>query len=1267
MDDTLPALGELLADLESPHVEVRARALRGLERSACLSSLAAVRRVASADPDPSVRFEARRFLASLSERLRPDDFGPAAGSNLPRYRAMLADPEPAVRVKVVRALATAIAPEIPGLLEEALRTERDAFVVATLLQALVAVRSAAAVPLVGPYLTHADPRVRATAVETLEATGDPAVLPLVAPMLQDPHHRVQVAAARAVRRHAPEAVLACVDGMLTSESEVVVRSALYVLRYFDEPIALPRLRAGLTHPARESRQMAARSLEALAARGSQGALGLSEWNALEERSSPDESVSRRERPPVEAQLGERLLSADVTTQVEALLEASRLARTDLLPSVLALLSSGTNPRAVATAASTVGALGTSEHISALAPLLSAADPRVRANAVESIGLLAGAKGHPCVIPALDDANNRVRANAVVALRGCKSVDVLPVLRGMASSPHPRFRMSAVWAAARVVDGPAITILSTLLASDDPDTARRARSALAALAPTVPQAAETLRDATLREQTETVPPMQPAELERLIFDLGHDSREVRLRTLEAAAHVKHPTLLQAVRELLKDDDPTVRRAARASARAMLRGPDSGAASPAALAAFSDGLRGDAPTAGRTLEHALELAVSCGARLVATAIHEALPGESRPFIRASLLSLLGLLGDSSSVPLARAFLRDPDARVRANAIDALELAGNDSDLLATSICLADPEPRVRGAAIRAAMRLSPEVFVGHLQGMLLAPAVAERAAALHVVRTLKLPGTLELLRRHFEQETHPKLLEACADALARLDHPLPPTRASQLLAELPPGDRRSALEAALAAHAPRMAEPSGEQPGASETCDVALNLKELASGPAPVRLADVLPHARAKDRRLRMAAVAVVARIESDDAAELLRELVRDRDSSVAIEALRALAKRSRDAALESLHAMAGPGRPWEVRRALELAESLGDPALAQVALRVLERPPHGSFVEPLERLIVAWGTSETLSELVRAHDSAGPDRKHFIAELIHVLGRKLEIPPTRLHREFPLELPARTAPAAPVARDVLPQAGPAGAPSGLSPILAGIALYVFMMTAALWMFWPEGAAGSVTLRADADLHSAPTLRRRIEFNARAADRNSPRFASASFRDRYREALADNVNPSVSEIEAQLRKELRANGLVSESFLKLLTLDRADAQYQLELDRAAARLERGEIDAALSLMEEALLAVDPEHVLARLAILRALESAARAGRRHAAAADALQRLCVEERKLLDVTLDAAQQAGATAEEIAGMRATFEANQKSKLEASRTGALLTGAKGP
>src|SRR5204863_5424451 len=68
-------------------------------------------------------------------------------------------------------------------------------------------------------------------------------------------------------------VLAVVDRLLASADELAVRSGLFVLRYFDEATALPRLTWALGKRAPEVRRMAARSLASLARSGSPEALG----------------------------------------------------------------------------------------------------------------------------------------------------------------------------------------------------------------------------------------------------------------------------------------------------------------------------------------------------------------------------------------------------------------------------------------------------------------------------------------------------------------------------------------------------------------------------------------------------------------------------------------------------------------------------------------------------------------------------------------------------------------------------------------------------------------------------------------------------------------------------------------------------------------------------------------------------------------------------------------------------------------------------------
>lgn len=1041
---TPPSLTQLLRDLESPLEDVRATALHGLSTFPSLAILRAVRRVAGTDASPTVRAAARQLLAEALGKLTIA--APAGESDAPaRLRALLSSPEPQVRARVACALATEQAPDVAGLLAAALAEEKDPVVIGSLLQALAASGGAQFTAPIAAHLSSADPRVRATAVEALEATGDQSILPRLLPLLDDPHHRVRAMVARAVQAHDRQAVLACVDGMLAHAEEVVVRSALYVLRFFDGAAALPRLRDHVASDSAASRKMAIESVAFLARKGSAPAgqmlARLKEVFAAGEVAAPEADA------PVESPLGARLLSDRQDVRVAAVREVVRAGREDLLPVLRSRLTVEKDVRVLATLVSALGRMGTAGDVDAIAGWLKAEDHRLRANAVEAVGLLKPGGAEELLSPALSDAHHRVRANAVVALHFTPGSRAYAVLREMAAHADPHFAASAIWAAASIATADSVAVLAGLCAAPSGEVAARARNALAELAPVMREAAAALEQVKARPAPAAAPAVariDEAEKQRLLLDLKRDSAPGKLAALKALLAGADAGLLPVVRPLMQEQDAAVRRAAREVVRASLA-----AARPTAsadqLGRYDAELRAGQAQARKVLDAVLDVALECGLSGTAAMLAGRLPAENDPFLRAQLVSSLALLGDASQAPLLKAFLRDPDARVRANAVDALDLLGSPASRAEAMACLTDPDPRVRAAAITASLPVHGEPFTWHLNEMLRSTVVAERAAGLYALRSLDFPERFDLLRDYFALETQPHLYETCAETLAREAHARGPAALELILEKLAPGPKRQLVEhlarkladAAEQAEEGAEAEPAAPREAANDASALfskfqdaqssgeltpdalrkaltrnagAVDVAFLLEAAVQMKLPDVvdlsMPFTHSKDRRLRLAATEALGKLKSPEASDCLSTLVRDKDADVSQTALRQLAAFDQVAALAGVQALLGTGQPDAVRRALEQLESIGDAAQISMIMDLLEAGGATGLTEIVSRLVSAWGDAATLDRLVTMHGKATPNARPMLVKLAVGLREKVGVSAEQLNAR----LSAQAAPA-----------------------------------------------------------------------------------------------------------------------------------------------------------------------------------------------------------------------------------------------------------------
>lgn len=1308
--DSQPGLTQLLKDLESPLEDVRMSALRGLENIPSLAILRAVRRVATTDPSVSLRFEARRFLTAAAEKLPEEDEPPSesrAASPVERFRALLADPDPGMRVKVIRTLVGNLDPAVPELLASVLPQERDPFVVCALLQALSATGDRKVVKLITPYLKDPEARVRASAVEALEAIGDVAVLVRLMPMLSDPHHRVRAVVARAMRAQEREAVLRCVDEMLEAADDRAVRSAAYVLRFFDEETAVPRLSEKLGNPSEETRKMALASLMHLSRKGSVRA---GQVLARTRETPPAGSVLgplETHAPPIATPLEERLDSGDGETIVQTVLESVRLGRDDLMPRLRALLASEPEPRVQATLVSAAGRLGAPVDVNALAPFLAAADPRLRANAVESIGLLAAGRSAELLAPMLADPGNRARANAIVALSSCPEVDVIPHLRMMAADGNPAFAASAVWAASTLASPQSIQVLAELRAHPDPAVAQSARNALSTLAPVMREAAETLDSSSAPPADTGSAPLAESKLQRLLFDLRHDAPEVRAATVRRIATVRDPKLLGAVRDLLRDDDPTVRRTAREAMRALLQGLASAERDPWELAKFEQQLGGGEEEVRRSLDRVLDVAMRCGTQPTAEALARRLPLEEHPFARAGIISSLALIGDASNIQLIQAFVRDPDARVRANAVDALELAGSEEDLLAAVTCLLDSDPRVRAAAIRAAAAIDKEVFLGHLRGMLASQTIADRAAGLYVARTTTMPERFELLREHFVSETQPKLYETCADALARELTAGRPDELRRLMAQLPEGNKKTYLqqavqnisqpltvealaqEAVKQKESPALAELSspysrimdmkrlGELSGQAVRDALAresdpLSISFLLETAAEMKLPDVIelaqPFMKSRDRRVRLAAVEALGKLKSADAVESIAALVRDRDAEVSKRALDQLERLGPGAAMQGVRALLESGQPWAMRRGLELLESTGNREAAMpLVFEILARGGNPGVVEPLSRIVLAWGDADTLEKLAALYQRAPANSRPFLLELGTELSRQLGTPPETFSARFPAELaPQATSEPPPLPSRIRPRASSA-APPGFAleskHLAAGGALLAALFVVGLVALWPrERPRETAGVDFGGPVTPAPP-ESRIVFQTTTRRQTQADFPSYSGGGGG--AIETTPEATLAEIEDRMAIALAPQGIKSKPIIHLMALDYHQDSYRYDIARARDTMKAGAADAALQILETALAQLEPEHLAGRLAVLLALEETCRRARRFERMHEWRTPIKEIERKLFELCAQAGRESGIPEDKIRAALAAFDERDKAKGQLRAASDFFSGAK--
>ncbi|MBI3892312.1 MAG: HEAT repeat domain-containing protein [Candidatus Wallbacteria bacterium] len=308
-------------------------------------------------------------------------------------RAVLASAGPEKRRQAAVELARSGDEAAGAALCEALESEKDSRVQASLIALLPSVREAPRA--LEPFLDSPDPRVRANAVEAVAvALGTPA--PLLVARLSDPHPRVRSAAAAGlVRRASTRALmtqsLGTLRGMLRAGSDAERAAACWALGRIGHPVLIGALSQALVDPELPVRRQAALALERAWAPTALPALHA--------------AAQRAENSSIATELARAIRRLEDRTQSEVLWAMGRLERAER--------------QALAANLSRLG----QEGPTLLARILSIEDPRYRARLAHA---------------ARDVRSSEAREALALALSelGENAVSLVPVLRALVRDRAP---------------------------------------------------------------------------------------------------------------------------------------------------------------------------------------------------------------------------------------------------------------------------------------------------------------------------------------------------------------------------------------------------------------------------------------------------------------------------------------------------------------------------------------------------------------------------------------------------------------------------------------------------------------------------------------------------------------------------------------------------------------------------------------------------------------------------------------------------------------
>lgn len=286
-----------LIDLGDKEERIRTRAVKDIVRSKRVDLGHILKRVASKDKAPGVRYLARKGLDLLTVKqirgkskkktYKSKDIIENINSEDPNIRNIMA-------LEAINFSDTRLIP----YLNQRLRVEDDNFVIATIVKAMGILGGKKEIETIAPYLNHDDSRVRANAIEGLEMISKKGfsgeIIPMLFPQIKDPDHRVRVNALKAMIGSGRVDISAMLSDLLDAPELWTRDSAIYAIISINDKKIIPLLEKALKDPAKHIRDKAQEALKNLqnnhqdlrhpaSAQGIQGKEDLSEKN-----DAPDE-------------------------------------------------------------------------------------------------------------------------------------------------------------------------------------------------------------------------------------------------------------------------------------------------------------------------------------------------------------------------------------------------------------------------------------------------------------------------------------------------------------------------------------------------------------------------------------------------------------------------------------------------------------------------------------------------------------------------------------------------------------------------------------------------------------------------------------------------------------------------------------------------------------------------------------------------------------------------------------------------------------------
>lgn len=186
--------------------------------------------------DPATRYFAKKTIKKIKDSMQKNEpelaFTPAVqqGSGFEVLKVLLASSNSENRQRALKALAVGFNMEALPYLVEMLKSEKDPFVIASLVKLVGKYGGAGNIDNLSVFLNHEDPRVRANTIEGLELAGTEKIIAYIVPFINDVDNRIRANAVKALSKFKSDEMLEVLGSMIKSDQLWMRDSAIFALQ-----------------------------------------------------------------------------------------------------------------------------------------------------------------------------------------------------------------------------------------------------------------------------------------------------------------------------------------------------------------------------------------------------------------------------------------------------------------------------------------------------------------------------------------------------------------------------------------------------------------------------------------------------------------------------------------------------------------------------------------------------------------------------------------------------------------------------------------------------------------------------------------------------------------------------------------------------------------------------------------------------------------------------------------------------------------------------